>query len=138
MTKPPYVGGCACRSIRYESSAEPLLMAHCQCSDCQEQTGGGHASVLVFPKAAVKLSGYPAEYASIADSGKKKTRGFCSTCGSPLYTLLESMPDAFVLKASSLDDPTLFRPQMVLYTDSGHHWDHLDPALTRFARMPTA
>ena len=136
MTEQTYTGGCGCRSIRYESTAEPLLMAHCQCRDCQEQTGGGHASLLVFPKAAVKISGAPAEYSSTADSGKRKTRGFCSTCGSPLYTFFESMPDAFVLKASSLDDPTVFRPQMVLYTDRGYDWDYLDPSLARFAKMP--
>lgn len=136
MNEQRYTGGCACRSIRYEITASPLLMAHCQCRDCQEQTGGGHASVLVFPKLEVKFSGAAAEYKSTADSGKSKVRGFCSNCGSPLYTLLESMPDAVVVKASSLDDPTMFRPQMVLYTDRGYEWDHLDPALTRFAKMP--
>jgi len=89
-------------------------------------------------KAAVKLTGAPAQYYSTADSGQSKTRGFCSNCGSPLYTLLESMPDAMVVKASSLDDPTAFRPQMVLYTDRGHDWDYLDPSLARFAKMPPA
>lgn len=133
-----YKGGCACRSIRYEIAAEPMLMAHCQCRDCQEQTGGGHASVLVFPRAAVKLSGTPTQYASMPDSGKEKVRGFCPQCGSPLYTLLQSMPDAFLLKASSLDDPTVFLPQMVLYTARGYPWDHIDPSLPRFAGMPPA
>ena len=133
-----YKGGCACRSIRYEIAAEPVLMAHCQCRDCQEQTGGGHSSVLAFPMSAVKMTGIPTEYASTADSGKKKTRGFCAVCGSPLYTLLDSMPGVLVLKASTLDDPNLFQPQMTLYTDRGLPWDHIDPALPRFAKMPPA
>ena len=131
-----HTGGCACGSIRYEITAAPLLMAHCQCRDCQEQTGSGHASVLAFPKSAVHVSGRATEYVTTADSGKRKTRAFCPVCGTPLYVLLDSMPDAFLVKAATLDDPTVFQPQMVLYTDRGHPWDHLDQALPKFAKMP--
>ena len=133
-----FTGGCACGAIRYEISAAPLLMAHCQCRDCQQSTGAGHAPSLLFPKAAVRMTGEPGQYAARADSGKMKTRGFCRNCGSPIYSTLESLPDAFVIKAGSLDDPSVFRADMVLYTDSGCGWDYLDPKLARFARMPTA
>ena len=46
------------------------------------------------------------------------------------------MPDYFVVEAGSLDDPAGFAPQMVVYTSSGLAWDHLDPALPRFNKMP--
>jgi hypothetical protein len=36
-------GGCACGAIRYEISAEPLAMNHCQCRDCQRKSGTGDA-----------------------------------------------------------------------------------------------
>ena len=133
-----YTGGCACRAIRYEIATEPLQMGHCQCSDCQEATGSGHASILVFLKSAVTLIGSPTHYTSQPDSGKTKTRAFCPICGSPLYTLLDSLPDVFVVKAGSLDDPSAFQPQMVIYTDSGCVWDYIDPTLPRYSKMPTA
>jgi hypothetical protein len=133
-----HTGGCACQAVRYEIAAEPLLMAHCQCRDCQEQTGSGHASVVAFPKAAVKLAGTATQYQSTADSGKRKTRAFCPVCGTPLYVLLESMPDAFLVKAVTLDDASVFQPQMVLYTDRAHAWDHVDPGLPAFPKMPPA
>jgi hypothetical protein len=133
-----HTGGCACRSIRYEIAAEPLLMAQCQCRDCQEQTGSGHASVIAFPSSAVTMTGTATRYQSTADSGKRKTRAFCPVCGTPLYVLLESMPDAFLVKAATLDDPTLFRPQMVLYTDRAQPWDRVDATLPSYARMPPA
>lgn len=132
-----YTGGCTCGAIRYEIAAEPLQMAHCQCRDCQESTGSGHASAFVFPKSGVKLSGNPTHYASQADSGKTKRRAFCSICGSPLYTLFDSMPDVFAIKAGSLDDPSVFQPQIVIYTDSGHAWDTIAPALPSYAKMPS-
>ncbi|MUG92055.1 aldehyde-activating protein [Scytonema sp. UIC 10036] len=132
-----YTGGCACGANRYEINTEPLLMGHCQCKDCQEATGSGHASVLVFPKSGAKLSGSVTEYSTKADSGKTKKLAFCPICGSPLYTFLESMPDVFVVKAGSLDDPTVFQPQMVIYTDSRCTWDYIDPALPSYPKMPS-
>jgi hypothetical protein len=41
------------------------------------------------------------------------------------------------VRASSLDDPQAFRPQMVVYTDRAASWHHMDPSLPRFAAMPT-
>ncbi len=32
-----YTGGCACGAIRYEISAEPVVMNDCQCRDCQRR-----------------------------------------------------------------------------------------------------
>jgi hypothetical protein len=46
------------------------------------------------------------------------------------------MPDFFVVEAASLDDPSRFAPQMVVYTSSGFAWDHLDPVLPGFPKMP--
>ena len=35
-----FTGGCACGTIRYEWSAEPVLAGNCHCRDCQRATGG--------------------------------------------------------------------------------------------------
>jgi hypothetical protein len=66
------------------------------------------------------------------DSGNVKTRGFCPTCGSPVYLTFAAMPDFFTIHAASLDDPARFKPQAVTYAVRGHAWDHLDPALPKF------
>ncbi|WP_457312475.1 GFA family protein [Sphingomonas sp. UYAg733] len=47
-----YIGGCACGAIRYEIPSDPLVMADCQCRDCQRKSGTGHGSYLTFPGAA--------------------------------------------------------------------------------------
>ncbi len=39
--KIPFTGGCVCGAIRYECSAEPIMMFKCHCRDCQHVTGGG-------------------------------------------------------------------------------------------------
>src|SRR5882762_1408411 len=54
MTKinTPFSGGCACGAIRYESTAEPLMMLHCHCRDCQQSSGGPFSSFVIVPTQA--------------------------------------------------------------------------------------
>jgi hypothetical protein len=132
-----YTGGCACGAIRYEIPGEPLVMTDCQCRDCQRKSGTGHGSYLTFAdRRSVTLDGDARHWDIAGDSGNVKTRAFCPTCGSPVYLTFAAMPDLFTVHAASLDDPGRYKPQMVLYGVSGHAWDHVDPALPKFDRMP--
>jgi hypothetical protein len=36
---------------------------------------------------------------------------------------LERRPDILALPATSLDDPSLYKPAMDVFTDSAWHWD---------------
>ena len=74
MSSTTYTGGCNCGAVRYESAAEPLMMGHCQCRDCQYESGGGHASQIAFPRAAVKVEGKVTQWDKRADSGNMVTR----------------------------------------------------------------
>jgi hypothetical protein len=46
------------------------------------------------------------------------------------------MPKLIAVHATSLDDPSLFHPQMVTYTIRGQAWDTIDSSLQKFERMP--
>jgi hypothetical protein len=132
-----YSGGCACGAIRYEISAEPIFMNHCQCLDCQHTSGTGHGSYLTFtPHARVKLQGEATHWNMVGDSGDVKTRGFCPTCGSPVFLTFAAMPDLFTIHAASLDDPSRFKPQVLTYRIRGYAWDQIDKALPAFDTMP--
>lgn len=132
-----YTGGCACGAIRYAIACEPVFMNHCQCSDCQHKSGTGHGSYLTFAQRNdVKLTGDATRWDMVADSGNVKTRGFCPTCGSPVYLTFTAMPELFTVHAASLDDPAQFKPQVLTYAVRGHAWDHIDPAMPKFEKMP--
>jgi hypothetical protein len=95
------------------------------------------ASVLGAPKAAVKILKGDVRYFEVtADSGKKIRRGFCPTCGSPVFGLLEAMPDLMAIRASSLDDPNQFNPGMSIYTSSAPAWAPIAENLPKFPKMP--
>jgi hypothetical protein len=132
----PYTGGCACGAVRYEIAAEPMFQNDCQCRDCQRESGTGHGSYLTFPHERVKQIGEATHWDIVGDSGHVKTRAFCPTCGSPVYMTFSVMPDVFTVHAASLDDPARYAPQAVTYTLQGHAWDHLDPVVPKFDKMP--
>ena len=119
-------GGCACGAVRYETAAEPILMLNCHCRHCQQASGGGYAPTLVVPKASVKFAGEPRYHRRAGDAGAVE-RGFCPTCGSPIALILERMPDLIALQAGSLDDPSLFKPAMDIFTASAQSWDYMHP-----------
>lgn len=132
-----YTGGCACGAIRYEITGEPVFMNHCQCRDCQHESGTAHASYLTFPAAGVALTGVATHWEKAGDSGNIKTHAFCPTCGSPVYLRFSAMPRIFTVHAASLDDPGRFTPQVVTYRSSALAWDDIDPGLPFFDKGPS-
>jgi len=130
-----FTGGCLCGRVRYEGDEESGG-GHCHCIDCRKSSGTGHCSHMIVPESAFRASGEIKFYSSPADSGNVVNRGFCPNCGSPVYSTNDGMPGVIFVRASSLDDPAVFKPQMVVYTDRAAAWDHMDSALPSFAAMP--
>ena len=129
-------GGCYCGAVRYDCAAEPVVMGHCQCTQCQKFSSTGHSSHIGVPKAAVTLTGATKHYDAKADSGNTVSRHFCPTCGCQVYSTNSGFPDMLFLRAPSLDDPSLFQPQLLVFTASAQRWDLIDPALPSFEGMP--
>lgn len=131
-------GGCACGAVRYECNADPMFTANCYCRDCQRSGGTALASVLFVPKGALKVLKGEVRYHEVtADSGKKLSRGFCPTCGSPLFSRAEMLPDGVGIKAASLDDPSVFKPGMNLYMSSAPPWAPVAAGIPQFPKMPS-
>lgn len=130
-------GGCICKAVRYEVSAEPVMSVNCYCRDCQYATGGSAAPVMVVPKSGFKITrGELKQYEVTAESGNKVSRGFCPNCGSPILSLLSGFPDLVAVKAGSLDDPAQFKPTMNVWASSAPGWAPLARDLATFDKMP--
>jgi hypothetical protein len=127
-----YMGGCACGAIRYRIDGEPLAGLQCHCRDCQHASGGGHASLLLFARSMIEITGSPRFHEVQTDSGHHVGRGFCTDCGSPLFTQPRRFADRMAVTAGSLDDPARFQPTVVLWTRRAPSWDRTDPALPSF------
>jgi hypothetical protein len=132
----PYTGGCACGAIRYSIVGDPLFANHCQCRDCQRESGTGHGSYATFARAGVTVTGDAKKWNMVGDSGNVKTRAFCPKCGLAVYMTFAAMPDIFTIRAASLDEPARYKPQVVTFAARGYDWDHLNSDLTTFETMP--
>ena len=129
-------GGCHCGNLTYRSQSGQLLAGHCQCLNCRKISATGHASFMMLPMSAVTVSGEETTYEVTADSGNTVTRHFCPTCGTQVYSTNSGFPDAIFVTAASLDDPSIFSPQMLVYAKRGPAWDIIDPEIPHFEGMP--
>jgi hypothetical protein len=128
-----FTGGCACGAIRYECDAEPIVMFNCHCRDCQRMSGGPYTAVVYMPAKAVKITkGTPRFYDTPSEAMGHNKRAFCPECGSRLFGGITD--EGHGITASSLDDPSLFRPQFDIFTSDAHPWDHMDPKLPKFEK----
>lgn len=131
-----FTGGCLCGAVRFKSTADPQFVGHCHCVDCRRTSGTGHSTHLAVPEHAFSVTGAVTFYDRAADSGNIVKRGFCGTCGSPVYSKNSAMPGVVFPRASVLDDPEIAKPQMIVYASRAPSWDHMNPALPAFATMP--
>ncbi len=132
----PFTGGCRCGVVRYECTAEPMIAGNCHCRDCQRASGTAMWSAFAVPEDSLTVTGELTSYSVKADSGNTSTRKFCPVCGAPVMAVSSGMPDLAMLVAGSLDDPSVFKPTMDVFTDCAQPWDHMDPDLAKFPGMP--
>ncbi|MGD9979481.1 MAG: GFA family protein [Hyphomonadaceae bacterium] len=131
-----FSGGCLCGAVRYTCSAEPMMSGHCHCDDCRRTSGTGHCSHMGIPDNGVTISGETKAYERASDSGAIVARHFCPTCGSALFSRNSGMPGLVFLRASSLDDLEVFKPQMHVYVARAASWDQPGADLPAFETMP--
>jgi hypothetical protein len=133
----PFEGGCACGSIRYKGTAEPVFVAHCHCTDCQKMTGAHMATVAgVASDAFSVLKGEARVYVTKGDSGGNVYRSFCPDCGSTLFSTADAMPGIHFVEAGSFDDASWLEPTSHIYTSSAQPWARIPEDIEQHAKLP--
>jgi len=125
----PITGDCACGAVRYEIAGSFGFSFHCQCRKCQRATGTGHSSAFVVDIADTTLAGQLRYYEQPSDSGYLTRGAFCPVCGSPVFAMTDRFSERRYIHAATLDDPSLFRPERVVFRAEAQPWDHMDPVL---------
>jgi hypothetical protein len=129
MTK--YQGGCHCGAVRYGTEAAPLNQRVCHCRRCQKVIGAAFNARLLFRIDDVTVEG---EVATVNTSPDLK-RGFCAACGTTLFSRRDSA-GIVGITTGSLDDPSLFKPEMHMWTASKQPWLQLDDGLPHHEGAP--
>lgn len=126
-------GGCLCGAVRYTIDGPPAAVAVCHCTNCRKQGGSAFSVNCVVPDAAFHRTGETQVFTDRGDSGNAVWRHFCPACGSPIVSIVETMPGITIVKAGTLDAPDTFAPVVEVYCASAVAWV---PAMTqaRFER----
>lgn len=125
-------GGCLCGKIRYSSSGEPEHQLVCHCRMCQRASGSACMGLIFVASSDMEITqGEPRSY----QSSPTLIRHFCPDCGSPLFVERTSR-GLYGILAGSLDDPSLFEPQMHICLSSSEGWLQLNDNLPRHQEKP--
>ena len=94
-------GGCQCGAVRYHFQGAPAKAGICHCRMCQKAFGSWGAAFVSLPASNLRWTrGEPSEFRSSAIVA----RGFCPSCGTPLYMREDDDPN-YEIAIGTLDDP---------------------------------
>tara|TARA_B100000459_G_scaffold106715_1_gene61729 strand:- start:94 stop:372 length:279 start_codon:yes stop_codon:yes gene_type:complete len=83
-------------------------------------------------KEALLIHGTVKEFTRSAASGKHIHVGFCDTCGSTVFGRPERWPHLTIVGASSLDDKSLFYPEVQVWSSEAPEWMPFLSAVPQF------
>ena len=130
-SKANYEGGCLCGAVRYRAAAAPINERVCHCRLCQKVLGASFNARILFRADEVTIEGAP----DFVHTSPDLKRGFCPRCGTTLFSHRLSA-SAIGVTAGSLDDPSLFKPQMHIFVASKQPWLTIDDGLPQHEGMP--
>jgi hypothetical protein len=127
-------GGCLCGAIRFEGDAGPQFRVTCYCAGFRRTSRA--AAMMGFTGGAIHVAPGVREFFCKADSGDDIVRAFCPTCGSSIYSRNAGIPHLIFLRASALDDPSLFARQLAVWAARAPACDVVPAHLPAFAEAP--
>lgn len=125
----PRTGHCHCGEVKFTVIGEPVRMSHCHCNACRRTTGTGHNLQAFFKKDEISITGQTNSHDMAADSGNTRTRHFCPTCGSRLFSENSKTPDLMGISIGAFDNSDWFKPVIAVYSSERPVWDYVDPSL---------
>jgi len=129
-------GGCGCGAVRYEARGEPIFVNNCHCTQCQHQTGSTSVVNAFFEGDRVTLlAGNLTEHTVKAGSGGPHVICRCSRCGSAVWSFYPRLGRLGMgIRVGTLDDPTAFPPDAVVFASEALPWVTLPAGIPHFQK----
>ena len=129
-------GGCLCGAVRYATLAEPIITRLCWCRVCQFFATGNAAVSVCLPSAGLSITGELHDFVSIAESGNLMHRRFCPVCGTHMFSEAEARPHLIFVRAGTLDNTEIARPEATIWTAQAPSWARIDDVLPQWEGQP--
>jgi hypothetical protein len=124
-------GGCVCGGTRYVLKSRPIALIDCHCIDCRRSAGASYITWGSVPREDLVTKGEPRKIVHA-----NRIRSFAACCGTHLF--FEDTKDSEMIDVTiaSLDDPTPFAPQKVIFLEDKLPWVTIDESLPSFPKTP--
>jgi hypothetical protein len=116
----------------FRLEAIPTTLNDCHCIDCRRSSGAPYVTWGTVPRAKLKLLTGRESVREVAHADR--VRSFAACCGTHLFFADTADSETIDVTIASLDDPTPFAPQMVIWTEDRLPWVRLDESLPAYRR----
>jgi hypothetical protein len=130
-------GSCLCGAIRYEYTGELGDIVMCHCRHCRKAQGTAFATNSPVASRDFRLTAGQ-DLLSEFEFRPGKKRAFCSRCGSPIYSRLDSKPEVKRLRLGTLDTAIDQRPAYHIYAASKAEWEEIHDDLPQYPALEEA
>lgn len=118
-----FAGGCACGEVRYRLTSAPMFSHCCHCLDCQRQTGSAFVLNALIETDRIEITaGAPVATPVPTDSGRPHDIFRCGTCLTALWSDYGRRPTLRFVRMGTLDDPSMLKPDVHIFTRSKQPW----------------
>ena len=132
MTPTSATGACLCGAVSFTAALPSRWVAHCHCTRCQQAHGAAFVTWVSVDEAKAAIAD-PDDSLHWYRAPGLGERGFCSTCGSPLFFRSSQWPGELHVARAAFREPVDRAPQMHGYFDTHVDWVQLGDALPREA-----
>ncbi len=115
-------GHCLCGSCRFTLTGPHNFVGHCHCESCRRATSSPVTTWIGQENGRWTLTGDALVH---RESSPGNMRGFCGTCGSPMYFKADRYPNEVHFYAALLDDPDAVTPTDEYHRDERLAWMHM-------------
>jgi hypothetical protein len=128
----PREGGCACETVRYRLTSDPLFTHCCHCLNCQRQTGSAFVINLLIEADRVEMfAGVPQPIDVPRDDGSKQRIFRCPTCQVAVFSEY-GRPEVRFVRGGTLDQPSGVTPDVHIFTRTKLGWITLPDSVPAF------
>lgn len=117
-------GSCLCKRVQYEIDGELDDVLNCHCSMCRKlHAGAFRTRASIKTKSWFTISGE--QFIKFYQSSPGEHKGFCSECGSSLYTKFDAEPDVLGFPLGTLDTDPKVKPGRHIFVGSKAPWHEI-------------
>lgn len=127
-------GSCLCGKVKIQIPDKFDMVGNCHCSECRKFSGSAFASAAAVDFDDFKVT-QGEEFISYYPKTEDTDLGFCSHCGSSLFSK-KSPIQKYLVRMGILDDAPTQHPAFHIFVGSKAPWYEITDDLPQFEERP--